>query len=116
MGLALTQNDVETVIKKPTPLPESEDESESFEREGDCSIALHERNSFEEIDGLEKTASNICPQFPINYVSKPKEITPLTSEKDIDGNVSINNLQQINESKNNFIIYRLPEAKNEFNS
>ncbi|CAI2383570.1 unnamed protein product [Moneuplotes crassus] len=91
----LTQNEVETVIKKPTPAPDSEDSSESFEREGDNSIGLHERSSFEDIEGLEKTLSNLCPQFPINYVSKPSKRSP---KKDcdtfIEKNTAINNLNE----------------------
>lgn len=78
-SMAMTQNDLQTVIQKPTPVPQS-DSNESFDREGEDLMVLHERNSYEDNQGLEKTLSNICPSFPINFVTKPNQRSPKVSE------------------------------------
>ena len=48
---------------------------------------MKERRSYEEIDGLENTLTNICPQFPVNYVTKSIKNSMDITQRDSNSNI-----------------------------
>lgn len=51
-------------------------------------VSLKEGGNYEESNEFEKETSKVCPEFPVNFVCKQAQKSPLCSQKQSEENLS----------------------------